>query len=182
MSDNDEKRLRKDVLAAARLLPKSHVVDIPDELKDVLFLYPDLANRIRQKPYDLGINWQGHYVALELKLVKRGFSFRPVDLFEPPKPPATESHQWLSLKEAAESGASAGMFVQFCFAVTDKQRAKYALERYLLDLTFFISSDIIEEVGLDYRFELDELITRHHLIEKKQGQYDLSSLWKNHFA
>lgn len=181
MSENEEKRLRKDVLAAARLLPKSHVVDIPDELKAVLFLYPDLANRIVLKPYDLGINWRGHYVALELKLIKSGFSFRPVDLLEKTEKEDI-SHQWLGLKEAADSGATAGMFVQFCFGVTDKQKARYGLTRYLLDLTFFISSDIIAEVGLGYRFELDELRERHLQIEKKNGIYDLTPLWRNHFG
>lgn len=181
MSHNDENQLRKDVKAAAKLLPKSHVVDIVDELKSVLFLYPDLANRVVQKPYDLGINWQGHYVALELKKVKRAFSFRPHDLFEPPAKGQTESHQWLGLKEAAESGATAGMLVQFCFALTDKQKAKYNWPRYLLDLTFFISSDIIESLGLDYCFELDELREKHLQIEKTGGVYNLEPLWKNHF-
>lgn len=182
MSENDEKQLRKDIIASAKLLDKAHVVDLVDEIKNVLFLYPDLANRIVAKPYDLGINWRGHYVALELKKVKRGFSFRPEDLFEPPRKGETESHQWLGLKEAADSGATAGMLVQFCFAVTDKQKAKYNLERYLLDLTFFISSDIIAEVGLDYRFELDELRAKHLQIEKQNGLYDLKPLWRNHFA
>lgn len=169
--------MRKEVIRdALQMNPPAHVVDIMDELKSVLHLAPHLAKFVKEKPYDLGLNWEGRYIALELKLVKDAFSFRPQDLLEMP-------HQWNGLVSAHNSQAPSGMLVRFRFALTPKQKKLFPeVEGWLLDLTFFLSTAILADKGLEYSFSLRELLTEGLLIPQVGGIYNLEPLWKNPYA
>lgn len=161
--------------SALLMSPPAHVIDIVDELKRCLHLAPHLAHFVVVKPYDLGLHWESQYCALELKHIDDAFSFRPKDLLELP-------HQWDGLANAFNSRGRSGMLVQFCFGLTPKQKKRLGWDGWLLDLTFFISTAILGDKGLDYLFTLEELMSEHLRIDKADGIYNLEPLWTNPYA
>ena len=90
-----ERVFRSELVRGARSFGY-HVVAIPDSGHNVRFGV--------QKPYDVGILADGHYLALELKQVKNSLSFNTH---------AVEVHQYTGLQEAENSGASSYLVVNF---------------------------------------------------------------------
>lgn len=169
---NLERDLRLDVIRSGAKLGYE-LIDQPDELKRAIQAFPGMAPKlskfIMQKPYDLGFLHKGKYAALELKKVKDSFSFIPRNLLEMP-------HQWNGLRGVLKNGGSSGMLVQFKFSMREKQRQKYHIDGWLLDLTFWLPTGILD---LDHSYTLGELQSSGILVPKVDGVYDLSVIWKN---
>ena len=173
MSGNLEKEFRADIIRSA-LAHGYHLVDIPDELKNALAVFPELAPKlkgfIRKKPYDLGFLSQGRYCGLELKRITDAFSFVPRNVFD------VDGVQHEQLQECRREGGFGGLLVNFRFAVTAKQKEKMDMKSWLLDLTYLVPSAIID---VDHRYTLRELQTDSRIIELKHvdGLYDLEPIW-----
>jgi len=81
----------------------AHVVRLPDDLKVAIAQGKSTNALGKRKPYDFGVCFQGHYYAIECKLVK-GLTFYSEQV---------EKHQWEGLKEAQEAGATPLLAIYF---------------------------------------------------------------------
>lgn len=169
---NLEKDLRKTVIASAKD-HGYHVVDIVDELKRAISVFPEMAGKLKnfiiEKPYDLGLHWNGNYCALELKKITDAWSFVPRNILEMP-------HQLEGLLEAYNTGGYSGLLVQFRFGITPAQKAKYNIDSWVLDLTFYIPTAILD---IDHKYTFKELQEQHIVIPKilEKDLLDLSPIW-----
>ncbi len=67
------------------------------------------------------------------------------------------------------------MLVQFKFALNEKQKQKYHIDSWLLDLTVWLPTAIMD---LDHRYTLGELQESGTLIPQQGLLFDLSPIWK----
>ena len=168
---NLEKDLREQVIKSGAALGYE-LVDQTDEIKRAIAVFPEMAPKLSrlivEKPYDLGFFHKKKYCAMELKKVTDAFSFVPRALLEMP-------HQWNGLQGIARQGGASGMLVQFKFALNEKQKQKYHIDSWLLDLTVWLPTAIMD---LDHRYTLGELQESGTLIPQQGLLFDLSPIWK----
>ncbi len=86
-------------------------------------------------------------------------------------------HQWQGLKQVWDLGWWSGLLIQFKYGVKKSaEKVKYNLDTWLLNLTFWLPTAIID---IDHRYTLDECIDHHILIPRIENEklLDLSKLW-----
>lgn len=169
---NLEKDFRKTVVDSAAE-QGLFVLDIPDELKSIMNMLPSdlqkiLANRIKKKPFDLGMLYQGIFCALELKLFKREWAFVPRNVLEMP-------HQYDGLKGVYDNGGISGMLVCFNRGLTAKDKKRLNWDSWLLCLTFFLPFDIID---IDKSYSVEELISMKLEVPLNGKFLDIKSIYE----
>ena len=114
-------KLLQDEFTAAH----AHVVRLPDDLKVALAQGQPKALG-KKKPYDFGVCFQGHYMAVECKIVK-GLIFLSEQVAQ---------HQWEGLMEARDAGATPLLAIYFkhkqVLSKRDAERREIITESWVL--------------------------------------------------
>lgn len=169
---NNENEFRKILLESAKADKSIHVVDIPDEIKRVLHLHPELARYIQEKPYDLGLLKGGKYVGLELKNESKHLTWNISEV---------RDHQIKYLKEVNKCGGRGLVLVRFKRAVDLKEKARLKIpkNKWAIDFTFVL--DIMALTKCKQRsFPIEYLAENFPVMELDPytKKYDLEVLWK----
>lgn len=166
---NNENELRKFIVDSAKRDKLIHLLDIVDELKPCLGQHPELASRVTEKPYDMGILYKGKYVAIELKNENKYLSFNLS---------AIEAHQIKYLKEAVKCGGLAFVLVRFKKGLSASEKKRLAKKDNYVDKTYALGIQWIgkqKETSLSIEFIQEECLEIP--FNEVSKEYNLRVLW-----
>ena len=127
----------------------AHVVRLPDDLKVAIAQGKSNKALGKEKPYDFGALFQGHYYAVECKLIK-GLTFFS-DQMKP--------HQWVGLQEAQDAGATPLLAIYFkskavVTSATKERKETFINKWALIDLG---TEDIDFLKGVVFKWSLEDI-------------------------
>lgn len=168
----NENEFRKFLIASIEADRSVHLVNIPDEIKGILHLHPELASRIMLKPYDMGILHKGKYYGLELKNESKNLTWNLNKV---------EDHQVKYLKEVDKCGGRGLILVRFKRAVNikEKQRLGLTARQWAIDTTFVLPIRELLATKLT-SFSYEYLQENFDVLEfnKVTKKYNLDAIWK----
>jgi len=168
----NENEFRKLVLESAKSDKSIHVIDIPDEIKRVLHLYPDLYKYIQEKPYDFGLLKKGQYLGIELKNESKHLTWNISEV---------RDHQIKYLKEVNKCGGRGLVLVRFKRAVNTKEKARVKLpaNKWAIDITFILDIMVLTKCK-QTSFPIEYLMENFPVLplDPYTKKYDMDTLWK----
>ncbi len=168
----NENEFRKLILESARSNRSIHVIDIPDEIKSVLHLHPELYKYIKEKPYDLGLLKGGKYIGIELKNESKHLTWNISEV---------KDHQIKYLKECVKAGGQGIVLVRFKRAVNQKEKERLGIPKtkWAIDFAFILPikellAKKIKSFPIEYLHEHFDVLE----LDKYTKKYNMDLLWK----
>lgn len=167
MARNTENEFSK--LIQGSVVTGMHLIPIPDDIKRVLVLHPELGHLVQEKVYDMGILYKGKYCALELKNVDGALTFNKNRI---------EKHQIKNLKDSVSCGGYGYCLVRFKSGLTAQGQKRLQTCKHAIDICYAIDIKwLLKQKSSSIPIELlqKECIEVPFSVSLKR--YDLRVLW-----
>jgi penicillin-binding protein-related factor A (putative recombinase) len=163
-SENGFSRLIRDSVTESM-----HLVHVPDDIKRVLAIHPELGHLAEEKCYDMGMLYKGKYAAIELKNVKDALTFNINKL---------EKHQIKNLKQAVKCGGLGYCLVRFKLGLNPQGQKRLQTDKHAIDICYAIDIKwLSRQKETSFPIEVLQKECFEVPFTKSTKRYDLRVLW-----